>query len=50
MFTRLIKMEDKVRTKFDVNIQNSTVRTAVSPKDICTAYLEGYFYAKHASR
>ena len=32
------------------NIQNSIVRTAVSPKDICTAYLEDYFYAKHASR
>ena len=32
------------------NIQNSTVRTAVCPKDICTAYLEGYFYAKHASK
>ena len=28
MFTRLIKMEDKVRTKFDVNIQSSTSRTA----------------------
>ena len=28
------------------NIQNSTVRTAVSPKDICAAYLEGYYYAK----
>ena len=22
------------------------MRTAVSPKDICAAYLEGYFYAK----
>ena len=28
MFTRLNKMECKVRTKLDVNIQNSTLRTA----------------------
>ena len=26
------------------NIQNSTVRTAVSPKAICSAFLNGYIY------